>query len=172
MERRPDPAERRLESVDPDIETVERAERGAPERAKRRAHYLVLAFVALGGAVGAVGRWAVLVLLPSSRSHFPWGTFVVNVSGSAVLGFVLLLLLVQFPSGRVARPMIATGVIGAYTTFSTCVVESDSLFAGNHFGLGLAYLAASLTAGLIAVWLGMAAARWVLRAERWLANVA
>lgn len=171
VERPPDPVEGRLKSVDPDVETVERAERSVPRQARRRAHYVVLAFIALGGAVGAVGRWGVLALLPPSRSHFPWGTFWVNVSGSAVLGFVLLLLLVQFPRGRMARPMIATGVIGAYTTFSTYVVESDSLLVAGHLGLGLSYLAGSVAAGLLAVWLGMAAARWVLRTERWLSGV-
>lgn len=171
VEKSSDPVERRLDSVDPDIETVERAERTVPERARRRAHYVVLAFVALGGALGAVGRWGVLALLPPSRARFPWGTFWVNVSGSALLGFVLLLLLVQFPSGRVARPMIATGVIGAYTTFSTYVVESDLLFGSGHLVLGVSYLAGSVAAGLMAVWIGMTAARWVLRAERWLASV-
>ncbi|MDA8392772.1 MAG: CrcB family protein [Actinomycetota bacterium] len=160
----------RRESVDPDVETVRRAERAVPERSRRMVHYAILALIAAGGAVGAVGRWAVLALFPPSPSHFPWSTFWVNVTGSALLGFVLLLLLVQFPSGRFARPMVATGVIGAYTTFSTYAVEADTLLARGHVAVGVAYLGGSVLAGLAAVWAGMAAARWVLRTERWLAS--
>jgi CrcB protein len=90
------------------------------------------------------------------------------VSGSAALGFVLVLVIEHFPRGRLVRPVIGTGFLGAYTTFSTFTVEAVDLVRAGHTGLALAYLAASVFAGLLAVWTGMTAARLALRAERWL----
>jgi CrcB protein len=83
------------------------------------------------------------------------------VSGSLVLGAVLVLIAERFPPSLYVRPFLATGVIGAYTTYSTFAVETDVLIKDGHIGVALAYLAASVVVGLGAVWLGMAAARAV-----------
>ncbi len=104
--------------------------------------------------------------LPSNQ--FPWSTFLINVSGSALLGFLLVLLIEQFPRGRLVRPLVGSGVIGAYTTFSTFEVDTLLLFRGHQFGLGIIYLVSSLLAGLAAVWLGMNLARFFIKAEQWL----
>ena len=96
------------------------------------------------------------------------GTFVINISGSFILGFLLIILIEQFTMGRLARPVIGTGVIGAYTTFSTFMVEAVLLVRAGDPGLALAYLAASLVLGLAAGLVGMLGARAVLHAERWL----
>jgi len=118
--------------------------------------------------LGAVSRYAVSLAIPTHADRFPWGTFLINISGSAVLGFILILLIEQFPRGRLARPVIGTGFIGAYTTFSTFMVETLLLIRDGHPAIAVAYLAASVAAGLAAVWIGMSGARIVLRAERWL----
>ena len=80
------------------------------------------------------------------------------MSGSLVLGAVLVLIAERFPPSLYVRPFLATGVIGAYTTYSTFAVETDVLIKDGHIGVALAYLAASVVVGLGAVWLGMAAA--------------
>lgn len=133
-----------------------------------RAQLVILIALGCGGVVGAVARYAVSLAIPISSGHFPWNTFVINVSGSALLGFLLILLIEKFPRGRLVRPFIGTGVIGAYTTFSTFEVDALLLFRGHDLLTGVLYMVASVLAGLVALWLGIYAARKVIRAEEWL----
>lgn len=70
-----------------------------------------------------------------------------------------MLIAERFPPSRYLRPFLATGFLGAYTTYSTFAVETDVLVEDGHVAAALAYLAASLGAGLAAVWLGMGVAR-------------
>jgi CrcB protein len=118
--------------------------------------------------VGAVARYAVSLALPITGGTFPWSTFLINVSGSALLGFLLILLIEQFPRGRLVRPFVGTGVIGAFTTFSTFEVDALLLFRGHDIATGVLYLVESVFAGLFALWLGINAARFIVRAEYWL----
>jgi fluoride exporter len=129
--------------------------------------FMVIA-LGFGGVVGALARYSVSLALPGQTGRFPWGTFVINVSGSAVLGFLLILLIEQFPRGRLARPVIGTGVIGAYTTFSTFVVDAVLLARADKILTAVIYVLASVVFGLLAVWLGMVTARVILRIERWM----
>jgi len=119
----------------------------------------VLGVIACGGAVGTLGRYALSLALPTRTGHFPWGTFLTNVSGSAALGFLLVVLARRFAPSRYVGPFLGTGVIGAYTTFSTYTVEADLLVRDGHTGLAAAYVLGSLGAGLIAVWLGIVTGR-------------
>lgn len=140
----------------------------ARRRRARQVQAIIVVALGFGGVLGAISRYAISLALPTQTDRFPWATFVVNISGSAVLGFILILLIEQFPRGRLARPVIGTGFIGAYTTFSTFMVEAILLIRDGHPQDAAVYLAASVIAGLAAVWLGMTSARLVLRAERWL----
>ena len=137
-----------------------------PRPRRRRPQLVVLVALGCGGVVGAVSRYAVSLALPTGTGGFPWGTFAVNVSGSALLGLVLVLLIERFPLGRLARPVIGTGVIGAYTTFSTYVVEAVLLVRAGRAPTAVAYVAFSVLAGLLAVWFGMTTARTCLLLER------
>lgn len=137
-------------------------------RRSRQAQTVVVVALGFGGVFGAVSRYAISLALPTVTGHFPWGTFLINVSGSAVLGFVLILLREQFPAGRLARPIIGTGFIGAYTTFSTFMVEAVLLIRDGRPVEAILYLSASALAGLAAVWIGMMTARLTVRVERWL----
>ena len=106
----------------------------------------VLAGIGLLGGLGAVAR-VVLGAAVDARadSPFPWGTLAVNVAGAFALG-----VLVGAGLGGDAYTLAATGFLGAFTTFSTWVVDARLLGAR----LGAADLAAALVAGLVAVWLG------------------
>lgn len=106
--------------------------------------------------------------IPTPTGSFPWSTFIINVSGSVILGFLLVLLIEQFPRGRLVRPLVGSGIIGAYTTFSTMEVDALLLIRGHDFATGVVYLVSSLIAGLVAVWVGMNAARLLIQAEQWL----
>lgn len=130
-------------------------------RAVRQARFrpgVVLA-IATGGAIGAPARYGLDVALPTVSDGFPWATFVTNISGSLLLGFVLVLLADRFPPNRYARPFLATGLLGAYTTFSTFAVEADLLFQHSHPDLATAYAVSSVAAGLAAAWVGIALGR-------------
>ena len=96
-----------------------------------------------------------------AKDTFPWATFWTNISGSFVLGFVLVLMIEHFPPSRYLRPFFATGFLGAFTTFSTLAVETDLLVKDGHPSLGVAYAVVSLAAGLTAAWAGIRTARRV-----------
>jgi fluoride exporter len=142
--------------------------RVAPLRKYRRAirrRRKVLAAIAGGGAIGAVARYALTLALPSHSGHFPWGTFITNVSGCAVLGLLVVVLEARFPANRYLRPFLATGVLGAYTTFSTYAVDADLLVRDGHSGIAAAYVVASVVAGLIGVWVGIVTGRAIVGVE-------
>ena len=110
-----------------------------------------IAAVAAGGAAGTAARIGVGELL--GPQAFPWATLIVNVVGSAVLGFLAVRLLHHAGTAGVAFG--AVGALGAFTTFSAFVAEVDAL-AGST---ATVYIGASLLAGLAAARLGMQAAR-------------
>jgi fluoride exporter len=117
---------------------------------------VVSAAVALGiGLLGGVGAVARLLLdgLVSERAGaaFPWGTLVVNTSGSLALGIVAGAAL----DGDAYR-LAGTGVLGAYTTFSTWMLESQRLAEEGRGRLAALNVAAGLAVGLAAVWIGRA----------------
>ena len=125
----------------------------------RHAPRRILAAVAAGGALGALVRYAVADRFPEPAGRFPWITFWVNVSGALLLGFLLTLVVERFPPTRYVRPFLATGFCGAYTTFSTLAVEADLLVRHGRASLAVAYLAASVAAGLAAVTAGILVGR-------------
>jgi CrcB protein len=124
-----------------------------PERPTR------IAAIALGGALGTLGRYGVERLLAAPERAFPWPTFLVNVVGSFLLGLVVTLVVERWPPTRFVRPFAAIGFCGGFTTFSTMVVETARRGQQGQVGLAAGYLAASLVAGLAAGILGMALAR-------------
>jgi CrcB protein len=100
----------------------------------------------LGGAAGTLARAGVAEALPVTPGTWPWATLVVNLLGTAILGWVV--------AADRWRPLVGTGFCGALTTFSTFQVELVRLADDGHAALGVAYLAVSVTAGLVAAELG------------------
>jgi len=121
----------------------------------------VLAAIALGGALGAPARYGLAQIIHVAPNTFPWATFWTNISGSLALGLILVLILERFPPTRYLRPFVATGFLGAYTTYSTFAVETDLLIKDGYASIGIVYAAASLVGGCFAVWVGILAARAV-----------
>lgn len=153
--------------IDPDLDAADPSEPSARHvpvaatEAPHRAEPATLAAVAVGGALGALARYLLAEWSGGVGEEFPWATFWTNVSGSFALGLVLMVLLRRFPAGRRVRALVATGFLGAFTTFSTFVVETDRLIARGRAGVAVVYVAASLALGLAAVTLGMAGGRLV-----------
>ena len=143
----------------------------SPHRRQRettRRLQITVVSIGCGGVVGAIGRYSLSLAFPTQPGRFPWDTFLINLSGSLVLGFLLVLMIEQFPRGRLARPVIGTGILGAYTTFSTFAVENVQLWRAGAAITSLWYIVTSVLGGLMAVWVGMTTARIVMRLERWL----
>jgi len=123
----------------------------------------VVAVVALGGAVGSVARWAIEAAWPARPGRLPWATLVINVSGCALLGALVVLVLAVSPPSRYLRPALGTGVLGGFTTFSTAMLESHALLGRGAVLVAGSYLLVSVALGLIGVWLGTVVARGLLR---------
>jgi CrcB protein len=114
-----------------------------------------LLLVALGGALGAVGRfWLGGVLLRQMGAGFPWGTLAVNLIGSFAAGYIAIWLEGRGPSALYWRAFLIVGVLGALTTYSALMLECLLFSKSARNGLLLAYLAITLVAGLALVWLG------------------
>ena len=113
-------------------------------------HWLI---VMLGGAAGTLARHLASTALASRvTSHFPWGTFVVNITGCFLIGVLMPLL----PVRSHWRLLLVTGFLGGYTTFSSFEYEAFASARGGRPWHGLLYVVASVVAGYIAVWLGSA----------------
>ena len=111
-----------------------------------------LVLIAVGGAAGATARYLVDTLISErADSAFPWGTLVVNVSGSLVLGLLFALAIEREVLPTSIRGPVLIGFIGAYTTFSTLMLESWRLIEGGAVGLGLANLVGSSVIGMVAL---------------------
>ena len=108
--------------------------------------------IGIAGALGALARYgldgAVSRRFPS---HFPWGTFVVNMSGAFLLGFLMTLMTEQLTTASWVRSALAIGLLGAYTTFSTLSYETDRLLEDGAVGLAAANMLGSAAVGLLAV---------------------
>jgi CrcB protein len=151
-----------------DPESLESDAAPAPGEAgiSRSAHPLgLLASVALGGSLGALARYGIETGLPTPSGQFPVATFIINLTGSLLIGAVLVVLVERLPHHPYARPLIVSGILGGYTTFSTFMVEAFTLARGSHVADAVAYLVSSLVLGLVAVLLGMRLARGLLNRD-------
>jgi CrcB protein len=120
-------------------------------------------YVALGGAVGSVARYLVGVAVQGrSGLEFPVGTVLINVTGSLLLGFLIRYALATPAITPEVRALLATGLCGGYTTFSTFSYETVALIEDGDWRRAALYVGLSVVGSIIGVMLGMAGARQVL----------
>ena len=112
-----------------------------------------LAAIFAGGFVGAVLRYALAEALPADAGEWPWATFVENVVGAALLGYFATRLQERLPLSAYRRPFLATGLCGALTTFSTLQLELLRMLDRSEYALAAGYIAASLAAGALALFM-------------------
>ena len=123
-------------------------------------------WVAVGSAIGGVARFACSVLIAERIADpFPWGTLVVNVSGSFIIGFFDTLTGPEgrFFAGTTARQFVMIGILGGYTTFSAFSLQTLDLARDGEWLRAAAYVVGSVVLCLLAVWLGHIAAAGLSR---------
>ena len=119
-----------------------------------------LVLIGLGGFAGAISRYLVDGFVTErTGGGFPWGTLAVNASGTFVLGLLFAMTAERAILPAEIRGPLMIGYLGAYTTFSTYLLESWRLVEGGAWGLALGNLGGSIAIGAIAVVAGLAIGR-------------
>ena len=114
--------------------------------------------IAIGGAMGAMGRyWVSSCLLPIGSYKFPFATFYVNVAGSLLMGILYVLIVERGGLPEQARHLLMVGFLGAFTTFSTFSLDAISLWQNGGQTMALIYVISTvfscLLAIIVAIWL-------------------
>lgn len=120
---------------------------------------MVLA-IGLGGAIGAISRHFLAHRVAMITGHgFPWGTLVVNVLGSFLVGLLITLLAQRYASSQEVRAFLVVGLLGGFTTFSAFSMETALLIERNTWGLAAIYMVASVALAVSGLFAGMWAAK-------------
>ncbi len=118
--------------------------------------------IGLAGAFGALARYGLGGLVQRySGVTFPWGTFVVNILGSFLFGFVWSLVEQRMVMSAESRIIILSSFLGAFTTFSSFMFETSSLVGEAQWGLAILNLVSQIGLGLVVMFLGLAAGRLI-----------
>jgi len=121
----------------------------------------ILLAVALGGALGSLARYFVAGAVQSAAwSGFPWGIFVVNISGGFIMGVIVELSALKFNLVPEVRAFLTVGILGGYTTFSTFSLDSVLLIQRGAWGAAAAYMVGSTMLSVLALFAGL----WLVRA--------
>lgn len=119
-------------------------------------------YVALGGALGASGRFALgHVMFKLMGPGYPWGTLAANIFGGLAMGLLVGWLAFRVSGGEHLRLFLAVGVLGGFTTFSSFSLEALQMIERKAYSLALGYISASVVFSILAVFIGLMIARKV-----------
>ncbi|MFF5264661.1 fluoride efflux transporter FluC [Actinomadura viridis] len=135
--------------------TLDRGKEGPPRHPGVRPGALL--DVAVGGAVGALARYLIIQAMPGAQRGFPWGTLLVNVLGCLIMGVLTTYLLKGRPRAFI-RPLLVTGYLGGFTTFSHLIDGTSALGRAGSWNLSVTYAVVSVLGGwgaiVVGLWLG------------------
>jgi len=127
-----------------------------------RPEVAALCLISLGGGLGSVARYAVGQAWPTDPGQLPYSTLTINLTGSLLLGLLVVAVTEIWPPHRLVRPFLGTGILGGYTTFSAFAVVTRGLSGA----LAVTYLMLSVLGGIMAASLEMAALRRAVPARQ------
>jgi fluoride exporter len=118
----------------------------------------ILVFV--GGGLGASLRHTInMACARCMGTAFPWGTFIINITGSTVMGLIAGYLAFKSGASQHWRLFLMTGVLGGYTTFSAFSLDTALLYERGEIGLALAYVLGSVVISIAGLFAGLALVR-------------
>lgn len=121
---------------------------------------LKICYIAIGGALGSVARYLINISpLQHISEKFPFPTLFVNIVGSFLIGFLLILFTDRFTVSDNLRFAVLVGFLGAFTTFSTFELEIWELINEHRYLIAFAYLFLSVAIGFVGIILGMSLAK-------------
>ena len=117
-----------------------------------------------GGAIGAAARYGVNITTPKLIGHgFPWGTMIVNITGSFMMGLLIAVMALAWTTSQEMRVFLTTGILGGFTTFSAFSLDFATLYERKEYGMAFGYASGSVVLSLLAVFAGLYLARAVLQ---------
>lgn len=120
-------------------------------------------WIALGGALGASGRFFVTTTMGRMIGHgFPWGTVVVNVVGSFIMGALISFMAIKWSTSPEMRAFLTTGILGGFTTFSAFSLDFATLIERKENLAAIGYAAGSVGLSILAVFAGLVLMRSIL----------
>lgn len=134
---------------------------GSPNRTLETT--LKILSIGIGGALGAIARHLINVSpLANLFERFPFPTFFINITGSFLIGFLLILLTDKIQVSESLRLAVIVGFLGAFTTFSTFEIEIYGLIKERFFATAFLYLLLSVVVGFVGVVAGISLARRIV----------
>lgn len=121
--------------------------------------------MAVGGVVGSLSRYGAGRVWPTDKHEFPWTTLVINLAGCLLIGVLLVLVTERGGVNPLWRPLLGTGVLGGFTTFSTYAVDLQERLAAGQIGQGLAYGTITAVGAVVAVWIATVSTRRLARLQ-------
>lgn len=119
-----------------------------------------IALVMLGGGLGSVCRYLTGIFVKKIiTGDFPWGTFLINVGGSLLIGLVMSYCSRKGHAAETGSLLLATGFCGGFTTFSAFALENMRLLQSGHTAQALLYATLSIVLGVLSVWVGLSAGK-------------
>ena len=116
--------------------------------------------VGVGGGLGALARYYIAGWIQSAGAAFPWGIFIVNITGGLLMGLIVEASALKLNLSPELRSFLTVGILGGYTTFSTFSLDSALLLQKGQYGLAGAYVIGSVVLSIAALFAGL----WIVRA--------
>jgi fluoride exporter len=120
----------------------------------------VVLAVGVGGGLGALARYYIAGWVQAVSAHFPWGIFIVNITGGLLMGMIVEASALRLNLSPELRAFLTVGILGGYTTFSTFSLDSALMLQKGQYGQAAAYVLGSVVLSIFALFAGL----WIIRA--------